>query len=116
MKTYTVTSQDNDLAELVVKIDEGRFGTTEMLHEINNFFCGNEFRLAEADGDIAKAVVTMLANRVWHLDFDVSDVLGHFRTGEEEGWPPLDGSHGIELVDYQPYEISDEVWIEVREA
>lgn len=116
MKTYTVTSQENDLAEIVVKIDEQRFGTTEMLHEINNFFGSAEYRLSEAGGDIAKAVVTMLASRVWHRDFDTWSVLDHFRTGQEEGWPPLDDSYGIELVSYEPYAISDEVWVEVKEA
>lgn len=113
MKTYTVTSQENDSAEIVVKIDDQHEGIESTLHDINNFFGSASYRLSEAGGDIAKAVVQMLASRVWHRDFDVLSALDHFRKGEEEGWPPLDGSWGIELVSYEPYAISDEVWVEV---
>lgn len=74
------------------------------LHEINDFWSGSESRLRNANGDIVKAVLKMLAREAMKIafinDYNVYGVVCEF-SGEErdvEGWPPMDGSEGITLT------------------
>lgn len=102
--------------DLVVTIDHDVL-TDEKLHEINNFWSGAKQRLGRAGGDICKAVLTMLALQAFRMTVTDLGPEGRLLRGEEEGWPPLDGSHGIQLISLDYFEFDeDEITIKSEEA
>jgi hypothetical protein len=95
-KEYTITY--NDRHQVVVRIDHDVM-TEAKLHEINSFWSDDDWRVRRA-GSVLHAVLKMLAAEVLRLSLlPWGDVVDQFNRGVE-GWPPMDGSEGIELVRY----------------
>lgn len=106
IKRYSVDC--NDMAEVIIEIDHD-VATEEKLHEINDFWSNSEQRIGEARS-VLGAVLKMLTAKVLYLaledgfagvesvirsfDYEIEGVVGH------EGWPKLDGSYGIKLIDF----------------
>ena len=107
-----VFSAQNGYAECKVAIDDSKC-TDEMLHEINNFWSDNKWRLSQADGDVGKAVAKMLIKECFSLQYvnyglNPWGVMRCFDwdNGEgQEGWPKMDGSHGIAIISCEVPEI-----------
>lgn len=79
--------------------------TDEKLHEINDFWSGSEDRLDDADGNITKAVLTLLAGVALTIQLEYGlnafGVMKRFDWDDDggvEGWPKMDGSDGILLA------------------
>lgn len=100
-----VFSAQHGYAECKVAIDDSKC-SEKLLHEINSFWSDHEFRLSEANGDIGKAVATMLIKHCFSLQYQKFGlnswgVMRHFDwdDGEgQEGWPKMDGSEGIAII------------------
>jgi hypothetical protein len=102
-KEYQLTYADG--YEMRVEIDHSIL-TEEKLHELNNFWGGARERLIR--DSVLNAVLKMLCSTFMAESVDRMDVEAAFNSGEIEGWPPLDGSWGIKLLDYEPFEfVSD---------
>lgn len=97
--------------EISVEIDHAIL-TEDKLLEINRFWTGAEERIAESDS-VLNAVLKMLFNHVQFMaaesnfgvsvaslirDFAWKDRQGNRKNGQE-GWPDMDGSYGIRIVD-----------------
>jgi hypothetical protein len=112
IKRYTVSYSWT--YDMVVDVDHAVM-TDEKLHEINNFWSNADWRLQRARGDVLKAVLRMLALTAFRMTITDLDPEGRLREGTEEGWPPLDGSHGITLVSLDYFELDDDE-ISIKEA
>lgn len=88
--------------------------TDKLLHEINNFFIGGECRLQDSDGCISTAVLKMLAAQCFYQqsgpngNWNAQGLIEQFENGNIEGWPPMDGSAGIKIIDCDTPDINDE--------
>ncbi|WP_321367647.1 DUF2528 family protein [uncultured Desulfuromusa sp.] len=111
IKKYTVDYNCGE-GSITVEIDHNIM-TEEALHEINNFWSEAEDRLADADGNILNAVLTSLCEVVLRglcadnlnihgviLSFDWEN--SYFYDNAHEGWPKMDGSMGIKIIDFEP--------------
>lgn len=94
--------------------------TEEKAHEYLNFWMGAESRIAEY-GTAFKAFLAMLCRAVMAESLYVSDVENAFNLGRVEGYPPLDGTHGIILISYDTFafgygetDVQEEVDDEIR--
>jgi hypothetical protein len=102
--------------DAVVDIDHD-VCTDALLHEINNFWSGAEERLDRADDDVCKAVLTMLGLQLFRDTITDLAPERMWRTNAPEGWPKLDGSHGITLVSLDYFELDeDEITIKSEEV
>lgn len=83
--------------------------TDEHLHAINGFWSEDEYRLQDADGDIAIAVVKFLAKTCFNLQkehhgLNNYGIMNCFNWDAKygmqgvEGWPHMDGRHGIVIT------------------
>lgn len=104
-----------DVAEAVFDIDHDIM-TDEKLHEINNFFTNPKWR-EKAKGSLVNGVLCMLGALVireqFEHDYFIEDLIKQFDWDAGrgmEGWPPMDGSHGITIVDVTDIEYS---WYEM---
>lgn len=101
IRRYQLTTTTMLDAEVTIEVDHDKL-TPDLASEINAFWSGADDRLAEVDGDSVQAVIRIAGETFLRM---VVDVLGHDVEGmqrefnEREGWP-LDGEHGIKLVDY----------------
>lgn len=111
-KRYTI-SYDWSF-DLVVDIDHDVM-TDANLHEINNFWNNADYRLRKADGDISKAVLTMLGLTAFTMSVEYWDADDRLRRGDVEGWPQMDGKYGITLVSLDTFEL-DEDDLSIKEA
>lgn len=114
IKRYTLTH--DFVRDVVIEIDDS-ICTDALLHEINNFWSNAKFRLDEAAGNITLAVLKMLAERCWMLSthYFVDSYLT--KEHNEEGWPILDGRHGIKLISVDDFTIdSDDIRLESSEV
>ncbi|AMH01850.1 DUF2528 domain-containing protein [Serratia liquefaciens] len=91
---------------LTVEIDH-EVMTDEKLHEINDFWSSNTYRISK-QGSVLNAVLAMLAQQAFLIqisnDYNTYGVVSAFSwtDGEgQEGWPPMDGSEGIKIIDSQ---------------
>lgn len=68
--------------------------TDEALHEHNNFWCENDYRLDSNDGDIVAVILKMIGRKVFwwcyehnsnsvHKDYGMNSIF------KDEGWSPL---------------------------
>ncbi|WP_114152975.1 DUF2528 family protein [Chromobacterium haemolyticum] len=89
--------------EVVVEVDRS-LATDEKLAMINDFWIDGDERLADADGDLLKAVLARLCCRVLSLSMETFDVKAAFEKGQE-GWPRLDGEWGITLLSYDDFQL-----------
>lgn len=104
-KQYTI-SYDHTF-DVVVEVDRAVL-TDELLHEINDFWSDNDYRLRQSDGDVLLVVLKMLALRAFNMAFRSFDVVGEFNERGVEGWPKLDGSYGLKLVSVDEIELDEE--------
>lgn len=104
VKHYEITwNAHEDCPVLTVEIDHS-ICTDASLHQINNFFINAEDRYLDSDCDITATVLKMLAatcfteqtgpNGGWNAE----GLISLFDNGNTEGWPPVDGSHGIKIL------------------
>lgn len=105
IKRYTLTYASQ--FDVVVEIDD-TICTDELLHEINNFWSSADDRLDDADGDITKAVLKMLALFCLRLSSDKFVESYLTKEHNEEGWPVLDGSYGIKLISVDDFTFDDD--------
>ena len=81
--------------------------TQNDLHEINNFWGDSENRLFFANGDVLKVVLGLLYNTLLQLqvqegNYNAQGVIGLFDWDHQkgqEGWPKMDGSMGIRILE-----------------
>ena len=77
-----------------VEIDETK--STQPINEMVDFWSNREDRLRHAKGDYTKAWLTQLALYIIRN--------GQPPEKDEEGWYPLDGTHGITLRSWDAWE------------
>ncbi len=86
--------------------------TYKLCHEINNFWGGSEDRLSDTQECIYKCVTRLIAHEIIRLQMKSSFYCGvnaaikAFTSGIE-GFPPIDGSSGIELIYCDDFELTD---------
>lgn len=97
-------------ANVTVEIDHD-IVTEANLHELNNFWSNAEWRVEKHDG-VLNAVLKMLAAQVIQIQFTAGYTTpGLIRQFDwdsgngQEGWPPMDGSQGIKIIDTEDLEI-----------
>ena len=90
---YTIEHQGIEVAE--VEITEAK-KAREPIKEMVEFWAMWETALAKAGGDYTRAWLTQLAHHILHS--------GHPPRRDDEGWVPLDGSHGIKLLSWDRWE------------
>ena len=106
MKRYVLT-YDLMGNEVVLDIDQN-VCTDELLHEINSFWSGADYRLNQADDNVLHAVLKMLCTRLLVDSIRELNAVHTWRTGAPEGWPNLDGSMGITLISLDDWEFDEE--------
>lgn len=95
-------------ASITVEIDPEIMGTKE-LQEINNFWTGANERLLDS-GSIIDAVLSMLVCEALKIQsshncnlFGVVSAFDWSKGKGVEGWPKMDGSDGIKIIDIDPF-------------
>jgi len=90
-----------DSPVLTVEIDPA-VCTLDTLFGINEAFDHADERLAENEGDLLLTVLKMLGahcfRQAMNDDWLQAGLYDQFRHGHVEGWPPLDGSCGITII------------------
>jgi hypothetical protein len=87
--------------------------TEKLLHEINDFWGDSSWRLSQCKNDICLVVLRLIAAKCFYLaiskDYNPYGVMDCFNDGDEtEGFPPINGSCGIYLVNMDSFEIADD--------
>lgn len=100
-----------DVFDFKVVFDENE-ETYKLCHEINNFWGGSEDRLSDAQECIYKCVTRLIAHEIIRLQMKSSFYCGVNAAKEAfnygiEGFPPIDGSNGIELIYCDDFELID---------
>lgn len=92
-------------ATLILQVDFNKL-TETVAHEINNFWGGEDFRLADSDNDIHLAVLKLAADHA--LGCLLDDSLYKADIFNQEGWGCYEYC-GIKLVrfDYEEFEVDD---------
>jgi hypothetical protein len=103
-KRYTITYASS--FDAVVTIDHD-VCTDAHLHEINNFWSNADYRLRRAGGDITKAMLKLLGLQLFHSTITDLAPEDTWRSQPPEGWPPLGGSHGIQLLSLDYFELDE---------
>jgi hypothetical protein len=98
IKTYTLDYEYK--AQVVVEIDYDII-KGELLHEINNFWSDAGQRLDDCDHKILKVVLRLLATTALREELMSCRAVSSFKNGTMEGWPKLDGSCGIKLIEVE---------------
>lgn len=114
IKRYKITWIAHvDNPTLTVEIDPA-ICTDKLLHEINNFFINAEDRYLDSDCDITATVLKMLTAQCFYQqsgpngNWNAHGLIEQFENGNIEGWPPMDGSAGIKIIDCDMLYINDE--------
>lgn len=107
-KTYEV--EHEWAGYMKVEIDHDVM-TEASLHDINNFWIDADKRLAMQDGSVLHAVLTMLLFEVLCVqlegDLNLVGVIESFNWEAKfgrcgiEGWPKMDGTMGIRIVEVE---------------
>ncbi|MBT0720414.1 DUF2528 family protein [Rosenbergiella collisarenosi] len=99
-------------AELIVEIDSDKIDDNGFA-EINNFWSDADYRKRNHGCD-KNAVLTMLAKVCIPMAYEQGlSIDGLIRTFDwdkgygVEGWPPMNGSHGIKIVGIDTYGLFD---------
>ena len=118
IKTYEI---DYDFkASVTIEIDHDII-TEDCLHELNNFWTNAKWRVKKHDG-VLYAVLKMLAREIIYIQFTagytIDGLIKQFDWDSgngQEGWPPMDGSHGIKIIDTDDLEIDcDDMSIKIK--
>jgi len=107
--------------EMCVMIDvdfKGPDGNTtaNYIKEMVDFWTSSKDRLRDSKGDYPTAFAKMLAEEVYRVityySYTLEGVITHLK--EEEGWYPVDGTHGITIVsadgsdiDYDYFDVNE---------
>lgn len=112
IKKYKV--EHESYAEITVEIDHSIM-TEEELHKLNDFWSCAADRLMDEDGNILNVVLKLLAGMVLQVQFEGAlnlqgvilafDYDYKYGNGGIEGYPKLDGSSGIRLLDVTGFEL-----------
>jgi hypothetical protein len=99
MKLYKVRDTWNPDVFCKVQIDHDHPKFELALAEMVEFWSGWEDVLVDNHGDYLRAFLKMLGAHVAYLamEWNIHGVKAQLI--EQEGWYPLDGSYGIELID-----------------
>lgn len=108
IKTYEI---DYDLkASVTIEINHDIVSEAD-LHELNNFWTNANWRV-KRDGGVLNAVLKMLAREIMYIQFTagytIDGLIKQFDWDSgngQEGWPPMDGSHGIKIIDTEDLEL-----------
>jgi len=97
--------------EMSVAIDEEK--AMPFIKEMVEFWAGWESLLADFNGDYLKAFLKMLGAECLQLmiteDYTLEGLIGAFdQSNQKEGWCPLDGTYGIEIIDADDCRIYEE--------
>lgn len=100
-----------DVVDFKVVFDENE-ETYKLCHEINNFWSRSQDRLSDAQDCIYKCVTRLIAHEIIRLQMRSSFYCGVDAAKEAfnagiEGFPPIDGSCGIELTYCDDFELRD---------
>lgn len=100
-----------DVVDFKVVFDENE-ETYKLCHEINNFWSRSQDRLSDAQDCIYKCVARLIAHEIIRLQMKSSFYCGVDAAKEAfnagiEGFPPIDGSCGIELTYCDDFELRD---------
>lgn len=100
-------------ASVTVDIDHD-IVTEASLHELNNFWSDAERIIKRHDG-VLNVVLKRLAREIIDIQFTygytISGLIDKFdwdKGNGREGWPPMDGSQGIKIIDTEDLEIDYE--------
>jgi hypothetical protein len=118
VKRYRIESFDGDFI-VIAELDDTII-TEAHLADINRFWGGAELRLLEARGDITVAVLKLLSRALWwaqahYGNRNLDGLLDLFARSEIEGWPPMDGTHGIKLIAVDEVDAPDSYYTTVKE-
>ncbi len=115
MKKYTIELDCDFEMNIGISQDED---TKKRLQEINDFWSGSEDRLLNFSGDIYKTVCSLIAKEVVRLQSITSfnstkeSIIEVFNEGIE-GFYPLDGSEGIEILEinipFSPWDLTFDI-------
>lgn len=102
IKTYDI---DYDWkCGVVIEVDHD-IVTDQVLHEINDFWSDNEYRLMQNNGNILHTVLKLIAREAFHIaesnNYNTYGVVLEFSWDEGrgvEGYPPMDGTHGFKIT------------------
>lgn len=98
------------LFEVFVEVDHAVL-TEEKLREHMNFWTEGE-SLINGYGTPLKAFLTLLCRRIMKQSVLSLNVKDEFNSGCIEGYPPLDGTHGLTLITYDDFEFDGDVDID----
>ncbi len=108
-KKYKV--QFDNYFEMTIRIKSDT-ETTKILHQINDFWTDSKDRLSKENGSIESVVVKLIAKEV--VLIQATSFSGSLDSVKEvfdngiEGFYPVDGSFGIEIIDIDiDFEISE---------
>lgn len=114
-KTYKISSDDLS-SSLTVEIDHDLL-TDAGLHEINNFWSSAKQLLRDHDGNVLHAVLDRLFTAIIRIQmsegFTVDGLIQFFDysnrdwRGDTEGWPKMDGTEGIKIIETDDLDLSD---------
>lgn len=107
-------------ANVTIEIDHD-IVTDEALHELNNFWSSADWRIQRA-GSVLNAVLKMLAREIMVIQFSAGYTTEYlikqfdWDSGNgQEGWPPMDGSQGIKIINTEDLDIDyDDMSIEEK--
>ena len=98
MKTHKIEYDGLTLA--TVEIDEEK--AADPIKEMVEFWASGEDDLATEDGDYTRAWLLRLGRFIVRQNAPPRD--------GDEGWYPLDGTHGIKLVSWDTWEADDDLF------
>lgn len=100
IKTYEI---DYDLkASVTIEINHDIVSEAD-LHELNNFWINANWRV-KRDGGVLNAVLKIQFTAGYTIDGLIKQFDWDSGNGQE-GWPPMDGSHGIKIIDTEDLEL-----------
>ncbi len=97
MHTHFINYDGQPLAEVVITDPSP---ATLAIVEMVEFWSGGEWALHRAAGDYEKAFCSVLAMFLLTQRREPKD---------DEGWLPLDGTHGIQLQKYYHYDFDEDL-------
>ena len=109
MKKTIYSVEWNGISEILIEIEHSE-KTNKLLHLINNFWSDSEEMLRLAKGDITEAVLKRITSEALRLvvaeDYGVNHLIQ--KLSEIDGYPVMDGSCGIRIVNYDSIEFEPE--------
>ena len=109
MKKTIYSVEWNGISEIYIEIEHSE-KTNKLLHLINNFWSDSEEMLRLAKGDITEAVLKRITSEALRLviaeDYGVNHLIQ--KLSEIDGYPVMDGSCGIRIVNYDSIEFEPE--------